>query len=75
MGRITATVPDTPEPILTALREAYDKTMADPEFQAEAKASDMPLAPMSGDEVADAVGAFLAVDDDLQKLIEGALSQ
>ena len=48
IGRHHSTPPGFPKAQLAALREAYMKTMKDPEFMAEAKKRKMNLAPLDG---------------------------
>jgi tripartite-type tricarboxylate transporter receptor subunit TctC len=48
LGRPLAISPDVPEDRVAALRSAFDATMKDPEFLAEAKKLDFDVAPVSG---------------------------
>ena len=65
IGRPIATTPDVPEARVTALRRAFDATMADPEFRADAQKQRAEISPMTGEEtqtlVADLIHAPLAV--------------
>lgn len=51
MGRPFAAPPGVPAERVAALRAAFDKTMADPEFLADAKKAKQELNPKSGDEI------------------------
>jgi tripartite-type tricarboxylate transporter receptor subunit TctC len=48
MGRPFAAPPDLPEDRKVALRKAFDETLRDPEFLAEAKAAKLEVNPVSG---------------------------
>lgn len=48
MARPFAAPPDMPPGRLEILRKAFDETMKDPQFQADAKARELDVAPMSG---------------------------
>jgi tripartite-type tricarboxylate transporter receptor subunit TctC len=48
MGRPLATTPDVPAERVAALRAAFDATMKDPEFRAEAAAMNFEVEPVSG---------------------------
>lgn len=51
MGRPLAAPPNVPAPRVAALRKAFDETMKDPEFLAEAKKLKMDITPLSGLEI------------------------
>jgi len=51
MGQAVSAPPGLPPDRLAALRRAFDLTMTDPAFLAFAKSRDMPIAPMTGDEL------------------------
>jgi tripartite-type tricarboxylate transporter receptor subunit TctC len=51
LGRPMAASPGTPPDRLKILRDAFAKTMADPEFLAETKKRRYELEPVSGEEV------------------------
>ncbi|HEY6255195.1 MAG TPA: tripartite tricarboxylate transporter substrate-binding protein [Xanthobacteraceae bacterium] len=58
IARALVTAPDTPPERVAALRRAFDATMQDPEFLAEAEKAKMDIDPMRGEEsqkVADAI--------------------
>jgi tripartite-type tricarboxylate transporter receptor subunit TctC len=48
IARAIATTPDTPPERVAALRKAFDATMKDPEFLAEAEKSGFDISPVSG---------------------------
>jgi tripartite-type tricarboxylate transporter receptor subunit TctC len=50
ISRALVTTPDTPPERVTALRRAFDATMRDPEFLAEADKSLLDIVPMTGEE-------------------------
>jgi tripartite-type tricarboxylate transporter receptor subunit TctC len=61
MGRPVVAPPDIPADRLAALRKAFDDTMKDPEFLADAKRSGLEiLEPMSGEAVAQLVAKLYA---------------
>jgi tripartite-type tricarboxylate transporter receptor subunit TctC len=49
ISRALVTAPETPPERLAALRRAFDATMKDPEFLAEAEKSQMDILPMTGE--------------------------
>lgn len=57
LSRLTAGPPGIPADQLKALREAYMAALADPELMAEAEKLELPIAPASGDAVAERVRA------------------
>jgi tripartite-type tricarboxylate transporter receptor subunit TctC len=52
-GRPFASAPDTPEERLAALRKAFDATMKDPEFLADAERNQMEIEPLTGAQIED----------------------
>jgi len=52
IGRALAFPPGVPKDRLDALRTAFQKMLADPEFHADVKKANIPIAPMSGQELA-----------------------
>jgi tripartite-type tricarboxylate transporter receptor subunit TctC len=66
--RIYVTTPRTPKDRLQILRNAFAKTLVDPEFVAEAKKSNLDINPLTGDEVKKLV-------DDLFKLSSATKSK
>ena len=56
MARPFAAPPDLPEDRKEALRQAFDRTMADPEFLAEAKQRGLEVNPVTGADIDKLVG-------------------
>jgi tripartite-type tricarboxylate transporter receptor subunit TctC len=52
-GRPFASAPDTPKERLAALRKAFDATMKDPEFLADAERNQMEIEPLTGAQIED----------------------
>ena len=50
IARALVTTPDTPPERVAALRRAFDATIRDPEFLAEAEKADMDISPMTGED-------------------------
>src|SRR5215813_46730 len=61
IGRSLFTTPNLPPSRLALLRGAFEATLADPEFQAEAAQLKLPLAPKSGDEMQKIVADIFAI--------------
>lgn len=59
LARLTAAPPGVPADVLKTLRAAYRGAMSDPEFLAEAGKLGIPIVPMFGDDVGEAIGAAL----------------
>lgn len=57
--------PDVPPDRVAALREAFDATMRDPEFLADAQKQDLEIVPGRGDEVQQVVERTLSTSPDL----------
>ncbi|MDB5597117.1 MAG: tripartite tricarboxylate transporter family receptor [Hyphomicrobiales bacterium] len=76
MGRPFATSPGVPADRLAALRKAFDATMKDPEFLAEAAKTQLEVEPLSGAQIetflASAYGAPAAVVAQAAALVEPA---
>lgn len=53
--------PATPAPVVAVLRRAFDATMRDAAFKAEAEKAKIDIQPMTGDETAKAFAAFSSV--------------
>ncbi|MBN9083229.1 MAG: hypothetical protein J0I16_17110 [Rhizobiales bacterium] len=64
IGRALAFPPGVPKPFVQVLREAFEKTIVDKEFLAEAQKSNTPLAPMSGEKLAAYVEKLMATPPD-----------
>jgi tripartite-type tricarboxylate transporter receptor subunit TctC len=61
IGRALAFPPGVPADRVAALREAYEKTLRDPEFLAEVKAKHIVFAPMSGPDLQSYVDKYMAM--------------
>jgi tripartite-type tricarboxylate transporter receptor subunit TctC len=61
LTRPVMTAPGTPPAVLKVLREAFDKTMRDPEFLKDAEKGQIDIQPMSGDDTAALVARYAAV--------------
>ena len=65
MARPFVTPPDVPAERLKALQEAFDKTMKDPEFLADAQKSKLDVNPMTGLEIATMVRELYKTPQDV----------
>jgi len=65
IARLTAGPPGIPADRVAALVDAYGKATADPEFLEKAKALKLPVEPLAGQPVADAVAAAMQPSPDL----------
>jgi tripartite-type tricarboxylate transporter receptor subunit TctC len=72
IGRLTAGPPGIPAPTLAVLRIAMDKTMADPQFLADARKLQLPIAPASGAEVETLIRHALAQPSETIALLKAA---
>jgi tripartite-type tricarboxylate transporter receptor subunit TctC len=73
MARPYAAPPGVPEDRKAALRAAFDATMKDPEFLADAKGSDLELRPVSGTEIEKLVAEMYAAPQDVVQLAAKAV--
>jgi len=76
-ARPLAAPPGVPDDRVAILRRAFDATMRDPEFLADARARGSELNPMTGEETQSVVTSFLATPKpvlaDLQQALSGFL--
>jgi tripartite-type tricarboxylate transporter receptor subunit TctC len=72
-GRPYAVARDVPAERLTELRAAFDATMKDPAFLAEAEKLKFSVNPLTGEQVDDIVGRVLAASPELLKKVSAAL--
>jgi tripartite-type tricarboxylate transporter receptor subunit TctC len=72
IGRPFALPPGTPEPIVTALRHAFDETMTDPAFLADAKKTQLEVTPVNGEKVQVHVAKMLATPERIKELANEA---
>jgi tripartite-type tricarboxylate transporter receptor subunit TctC len=73
MGYPLLTTPDVPADRVAALRKAFDDTMKDPEFLAEAKKSKLDIDPASGQALQDNVARIVGVSPDIVAKVKDAL--
>lgn len=69
LSRLTAGPPGIPPEKLQVLRTAYLAALADPDFRAEAKALNLPIAPAAGEEVAERVKLSLNPSPEIRAMI------
>jgi tripartite-type tricarboxylate transporter receptor subunit TctC len=72
IGRPFAVPPGVPQNIVTALRRAFDETMADPAFLADAKKLQLEVKPVNGEKVQAHVAKMMATPDRIKKLADEA---
>jgi hypothetical protein len=75
MARPILAPPDIPRERLEALRKAFDDTMKDPEFLAEAKKLNMEISPVRGQDVEALVTKIMTAPADLAARARAALTQ
>jgi tripartite-type tricarboxylate transporter receptor subunit TctC len=72
-GRPFFLPPDVPGDRVAALRRAFDETMKDPSYLAEAEKAKIDVSPMSGEEVEKLVAQVLDTPPDVVALVQKAL--
>ncbi len=72
-NRSLAAPPGVPDSVVAILRAAFEKTIADPEFQAQAKISGLELSPTTGETVEKTVKAVLNAPDSVRETARAAL--
>jgi tripartite-type tricarboxylate transporter receptor subunit TctC len=65
--------PGVPKDRIATIKAAFDKTLRDPEFLAEAKKARLGVAPISGDELTRRVNAFFNLPEDMKTKIKRVL--
>ena len=65
--------PGVPKDRAALLKQAFAKTMEDPEFLADANKAKLGVAPITGDELERRVNGFFNLPDDLKKKIKRIL--
>ena len=75
MGFPVVAPPQVPAERVTALRSAFDATMRDPVFLADADKRGLPIRPSSGTEVQKAVEALIATPKDVVALLKQAIAE
>jgi tripartite-type tricarboxylate transporter receptor subunit TctC len=73
VARPYAAPPGVPEARIRALREAFDATMKDPEFLAEAKKTDLEVQPVSGAQVQQLVAELYRTPPEVVKIAADAI--
>ena len=73
VGRPIFTTPNVPQDRLTALRRAFDATMKDPDFLAEAEKAKLDLNPVSGEKLQEIVAEIVAAPKPVAKRLNEAL--
>ena len=73
-NRSLAAPPGTPDAAVAMLRAAFEKTMADPEFKAQAKRAGLELSPTSGETVEKTVKAVLDAPASVRDTARAALA-
>jgi tripartite-type tricarboxylate transporter receptor subunit TctC len=72
IGTAFFTTPNVPKDRVEALRRAFDATMKDPEFLAEAKKTNLTVGPLSGEELQKLVGEVAAIKPDILEKVRAA---
>jgi tripartite-type tricarboxylate transporter receptor subunit TctC len=72
IGTAFFTTPDTPKDRVEALRRAFDETMKDPEFLAEAKKTGLSVGPLRGEEVQKLVQEVADIPPDILEKVRAA---
>jgi tripartite-type tricarboxylate transporter receptor subunit TctC len=73
IGRPIAAPPNVPEDRVAALRAAFDASVKDPEFHADAEKAGLEVSPASGAELQAYVEKVVSVSPDVVKLLKAAL--
>ncbi len=74
IGRPLATTPGVPPERFAALKSAFQKTLQDPEFLADAKRGNMTIRPMTGEQLAALINSVLDAPADVKARMKAALS-
>jgi tripartite-type tricarboxylate transporter receptor subunit TctC len=75
VGRPILTTPEVPADRLAALKEAFAKTMRDPNFLEEAKKLNLEINPLYADEMQKLINDVIATPPDVVKLAKAAISE
>jgi tripartite-type tricarboxylate transporter receptor subunit TctC len=73
ISRPVATTPGVPVDRVSALRAAFDATLADPLFLADAEKQRLDLRPMSGDRLAELVKQVVETPPALREKVKSAI--
>jgi len=74
VGRPIATTPGVPASRLAALRHAFDETLKDPQFIAEARTERAEISPMTGAELARLVDDLIGAPDAIKSRVREAIA-
>jgi tripartite-type tricarboxylate transporter receptor subunit TctC len=74
IGTAFFTTPNTPKDRVEALRRAFDATMKDPEFLAEAQKTHLTVGPLPGEELQQLVAEVAAIKPDILEKVRAAYS-
>jgi len=75
IGTAFFTTPGAPADRVEALRRAFDATMKDPEFLAEAQRANLTVGPMRGEDLQKLVGEVAAINPDITEKVRAAYAQ
>ena len=75
VGRPILTTPDVPADRLAALKEAFAKTMKDPDFLEEAKKLNLEINPIYADEMQKLINDVIATPPEVVKLAKAAITE
>jgi tripartite-type tricarboxylate transporter receptor subunit TctC len=75
MGRPFAAPPNVPADRVTALRRAFDATMKDPAFLADAAKQKLELQPVSGEDIQALVGRMFKAPPDIVEMARNAIER
>jgi hypothetical protein len=75
LGRVTVAPPDLPAERIKALRDAFRKTMEDPEFRAEAAKAKMDIEPRYGEDLDKLAATIAATPPDAIARLKQAIEQ
>ena len=75
IARLTAASPGVPTPQLTALRDAYRKSMEDKDLQARAEKLGLPVEPAYGEEIAKMIATALKQTPETAALLKEAMEK
>ncbi len=73
IGRPVATTPGVPADRVAALRKAFDATLADPEFIADAEKQRMEIRAMTGQQLADVIKGIIEAPADIHAKVKLAI--
>ena len=74
VGRPILTAPNVPADRVTALRQAFEETMREPQFIAAARQANLNMNPMSGEELQQAIDAIVSASADVVAQVKAAIA-